>query len=339
MFDLTRLEHPIVQAPMAGGPSTPELAIAVSEAGGLGFLAAGYIRANALSAEIEQLRAETERPFGINLFVIPPNTPDETAVSAYLRELAPEAERLGVELGEPRWEDDDWQAKLELLCADPVPVVSFAFGLPGTVVIEALHAAGSAVWVTVGSAAEAKFAAGTGVDALILQGTEAGGHRGGLTADAGIAALELTRRAAGVTTLPLIAAGGIADGPSLAAVLDAGAAAAQIGTAFMLAPEAATNAAHRELISGPGETGLTRAFTGRLARGIVNRFQTEHSATALSAYPQIHHVTSPLRAAARAAGDASAFNLWAGQAHELAQALPAGEIVRALSADALSARE
>jgi nitronate monooxygenase len=334
MFEPAQLEHPVVQAPMAGGPSTPELVIAVSQAGGLGFLAAGYKRAEQMRAEIAQVRANTERPFGINLFVIPANEPDQASVKTYLSELAPEAERLGAELGEPRWEDDDWQATIELLCADPLPVVSFAFGLPDRAVIESLHAAGSAVWVTVGNAAEAKLAAGAGVDALILQGTEAGGHRGGFSDDDGIGILALTRLAARAVDLPLIAAGGIADGPSLAAVLWAGAAAAQIGTAFMLAPEAATNPAHRELIAVPGETGLTRAFSGRLARGIVNRFQAEHSATAPSAYPQIHHATSPLRAAARAAGDASAFNLWAGQAHELAQALPAGEIVRAISARA-----
>jgi len=207
--------------------------------------------------------------------------------------------------------------------------------LPDSAAIAALHAAGSAIWVTVGNASEAKLAAGAGVDALILQGTEAGGHRGGLRDDGGIGILALTRLAARAVDLPLIAAGGIADSPSLASVLCAGAAAAQIGTAFMLAPEAGTNPAHRALIAGPAETGLTRAFTGRLARGLINRFQAEHSATApADAYPQIHHVTSPLRAAARAVGDASAFNLWAGQAHELAQVLPAGEIVRALSARA-----
>ena len=334
MFDLAQLEHPIVQAPMAGGPSTPELAIAVSQAGGLGFLAAGYKRAENMRAEIAQVRANTERPFGINVFVIPANAPDHAAVGTYLSELASEAQRLGVELGVPRWEDDDWQAKIELLCTQPPAVVSFAFGLPGQLVINKLHRAGSAVWVTVGNVAEAKLAAAEGVDALILQGTEAGGHRGGLRDDAGIGILALTRLAAASVKLPLIAAGGIADRQTLAAVQRAGAAAAQLGTAFMLAPEAATNLVHRELIAGPAETGLTRAFTGRLARGIVNRFQAEHSATAPSAYPQIHHVTSPLRAAARAAGDPSAFNLWAGQAHQLAQALPSAEIVRAISARA-----
>jgi nitronate monooxygenase len=331
MFDLAQLDHPIVQAPMAGGPSTPQLAIAVSQAGGLGFLAAGYKTAADMEAQIAQVRANTDRPFGINVFMIASNRRDVDDLSTYLQEIAPEAERLGVELGEPRWEDDDWEAKMRLLFRERVPVVSFAFGLPGQLVINKLHRAGSAVWVTVGSVAEAKLAAAEGVDALILQGTEAGGHRGGLADEEGIATVELTRLAAACVDLPLIAAGGIADSTSLAAALHAGAAAAQVGTAFMLAPEAGTNLAQRELIATPGETGLTRAFTGRLARGIVNRFQAQHSASAPSAYPQIHHATSPLRAAARAAGDMSAVNLWAGEAHELAQALPAGEIVLAIS--------
>jgi nitronate monooxygenase len=332
VFELTALAHPVVQAPMAGGPSTPALAIAVSEAGALGFLAAGYRTADEVRAEMAQVRAGTDRPFGVNLFMIPPNTPDAAAVSTYLRELMPEAERLGVALGKPRWEDDDWQAKIALLCAQPPAVVSFAFGLPDRTTVEALHAAGSAVWVTIGRAQEARLAASAGVDALILQGTEAGGHRGGIDGDdEGIGILALIRQVVQSVKLPLIAAGGIADERQLAAMLQSGATAAQIGTAFMLAPEAGTSPAHRELIAAPGETGMTRAFTGRLARGLINRFQAEHSASAPSAYPQIHHVTSPLRAAARAAGDPSAVNLWAGQAHELAEALPAGEIVRTLS--------
>ena len=135
-------------------------------------------------------------------------------------------------------------------------------------------------------------------------------------------------------TLPLIATGGVADGAGLAAVLCAGASAAQIGTALMLAPEAGTPDAQRKVLAERRPTRVTRAFTGRAARGIVNRFMDEHGEAAPVAYPEIHHVTSPLRAAARRAGDADAFNLWAGQAHELAQARPAGEIVRDMAVEA-----
>ena len=139
------------------------------------------------------------------------------------------------------------------------------------------------------------------------------------------------------TDLPLVAAGGIATGESVAAVLAAGAAAAQVGSAFMRCPEAGTAPAYREALATAGPTGLTRAFSGRTARGIVNRFQAGHVGPA--AYPEIHHVTAPLRAHARAAGDADAFNLWAGQAHELAVELPAGELVARLAADAAAALE
>ncbi len=149
-----------------------------------------------------------------------------------------------------------------------------------------------------------------------------------------LALLPLLRLTRARCDVPMIAAGGIADGAALAAVLSAGAAAAQIGTAFMLAHEAATHPAHRARLATPAQTSFTRAFSGRQARGIVNRFQSEHSAGAPRAYPQIHYATSPLRAAARERNDADGFNLWAGQGHALAQAMPAADIVRMLVEDA-----
>ena len=338
MFDLNELAEPIVQAPMAGGPSTVELAVAVCEAGGLGFLAAGYKPPSALRDEIAQVRAGTRAPFGVNLFVPGAAPADAGALSDYLAELAPEAERQGASLGEPRFDDDGWEEKLELLCSgEPVAVVSFAFGRPDAATLARLRDRGTAVWVTVTSVAEAVTAQAAGADALVLQGTEAGGHRSAFTDDedaGGIGILALLRLVRNGVALPLVAAGGICDGHAVAAVLCAGASAAQVGTALMLSPEAATNAAQRALMNDPIPTRLTRAFSGRLARGIVNRFMVEHSARAPRAYPEINHVTSPLRAAARARGDADAFNLWAGQAHELAQELPAGEIVRKLGAEA-----
>jgi nitronate monooxygenase len=341
-FELTELQEPIVQAPMAGGPSTPQLAIAVCGAGGLGFLAAGYKPAEAVREEIEAVRAATSGPFGVNLFVPTPEPANPESLRDYLRELAPEAERQQVTLGEPLYDDDGWQQKLDLVCDERVPVVSFTFGCPPANVIDRLHAAATAAWVTVTSADEARQAQDAGADALIVQGTEAGGHRGSFideTRSEGTGLLALLRLVARSASLPLVATGGIADGAALAAVLCAGASAAQIGTALMLAPEAGTTAAHRALLTQPVPTALTRAFTGRLARGLVNRFLAEHTDTAPLAYPEIHHVTSALRAAARKRGDADAFNLWAGQAHQLAQAVPAGEIVRTIAADARRALE
>jgi nitronate monooxygenase len=337
MFDLSSLAEPIVQAPLAGGPSTPELAIAVCEAGGLGFIAAGYKTAEGVRAQIEALAANTDRPFGVNIFMPSPEPADPAGLKAYLERLEHEAGRHGAEVGEPRFEDDHFEAKLDVVCDTRPAVVSFTFGCPAAQVLDRLHEHEIAAWVTVTSAAEAATAQAAGADALVVQGTEAGGHRGAFVddEDAGgiglLALLQLVRRA---TSLPLIASGGIATGAAVAAVLCADAAAAQIGTALMLTPEAETAQAQRQILTEPTPTRLTRAFSGRLARGMVNRFMTEHGDSAPVGYPEIHHATSPLRAAARQRGDAGGFNLWAGQAHELAQARPAGEIVRELGADA-----
>jgi nitronate monooxygenase len=334
-FAVSDLEHPIVQAPMGGGVSTPALAAAVSEAGGLGFLAAGYRTVDGVRANVEAVRAATARPFGINVFAPPQPVPDPAAVERYARALR---DRYG-EAGAPRHDDDGWEEKLALVAELHVPVVSFAFGCPDRAAIERLHAAGAAVWVTVTAPGEARAAEAAGADALLVQGVEAGGHRATFDdshpVDLGLlAALQLVR---GATALPLIATGGLATGRSVAAVLAAGAAAAQLGTAFMLAPEAGTAPAHRAAVAGDGETGLTRAFTGRTARGIVNRFQREHTGGAPLGYPDVHHLTAPLRVAARERGDAGGFHLWAGQAHALAEPLPAGELVRRLAAEARAA--
>jgi nitronate monooxygenase len=328
---------------MAGGPSTPELAIAVSEAGGLGFLAAGYKGAAAVREEIRAVRAATSAPFGVNVFVPSPDPADYDTLAEYLRRLAPEAERQGVKLGEPRSDDDEWEAKLDLVVDERPAVASFTFGCPAPAVVARLHGADVAVWVTTTNVEEVRAAQDAGADALVVQGTEAGGHRGGFidvgSDEGGIGLLALLRLTARTTQLPLIATGGVADGAALAAVLCAGATAGQIGTALMLAPEAGTAEAQRALLAGSSPTRVTRAFTGRPARGIVNRFMAVHDEAAPLGYPEIHHATAPLRAAARKRGDADAFNLWAGQAHELVQARPAVETVRAMAAEAATAAE
>jgi nitronate monooxygenase len=323
---------------MAGGPSTPELAIAVCEAGGLGFLAAGYKRANAVRDEIRSVRGSTQAPFGVNLFVPAPAPADASGLRGYIHRLKPEAERQGAELGEPRFDDDDWEEKLEVIYEERPAVASFTFGCPDAAVVNRLHGIEIAAWVTVTNVAEALVAREAGADGLAVQGSEAGGHRGGFVDDGsdegGIGLLALLRVTARATPLPMVAAGGISDGAALAAVLCAGASAGSVGTALMLAPEAGTPDAQRALLAERRPTRVTRAFTGRPARGIVNRFMEEHGDAAPLGYPEIHHVTSPIRAAARRAGDADAFNLWAGQAHELVQARPAGEIVRDMAAEA-----
>jgi nitronate monooxygenase len=327
---LDHLTKPIVLAPLGGGPSTPTLAAAVSEAGGLGFLAGGYRTAADVRAEIRDVRGQTAAAFGVNIFV--PGNPDvdAVAVSAYVDSLRPEAARLGVQLGAPRFDDDEWDAKLNLLRSERVPVASFTFGCPPPDAVSALHDAGTEVWVTATDLGEALAARDAGVDALVLQGVEAGGHRASWIDREGIeqlGILSLVRLVASKVDVPLVAAGGLADGAGVAAVLAAGAHAAQLGTAFMLAVEAGTSVAHRGALTSGAPTGLTRAFTGRLARGIMNRFMREHGARAPIGYPHIHYATAPLRAEARRRGDADSFHLWAGQGHRLAVEARAGEIV------------
>jgi nitronate monooxygenase len=338
-FSLDQLAQPIVQAPMAGGPSTPALAAAVSDAGGLGFLAAGYKSADAVRADIEGLRALGDWPFGVNLFV--PRTPAAApeTVERYAATLAAEADRFGTALGDPRHDCDGWREKLALVASERVRVVSFTFGCPPAGAIHHLQSEGSAVWVTVTTRAEAARASDAGADALVVQGVEAGGHRGSFddSAPGDLGLLALLQIVAADVDVPLVATGGIATGAGVAAVLAAGARAAQVGTAFMLASEAATSDPHREALRSSAGTALTRAFTGRTARGVVNRFMREHGPAAPSAYPEVHNLTAPLRAAARAQGDAGAINLWAGQAYALAQEEPAGAIVRRLGDEARAA--
>ena len=339
---LDGLAVPIVLAPLAGGPATPELAAAVSNAGGLGFLAAGYLSDAALGDQIARARTLTSAPLGVNLFV-PGNPAPPGSVAEYAATLATTASEAGAELGEPRFDDDQWAAKLDRLTTDPLPVVSFTFGCPERAVMEALHAAGSEAWVTATTPADALVAAAAGADVLVLQGSEAGGHRSSFSDDpaddvsGGFGLLSLIQLVRSKTALPVVAAGGITTGAGMAAVLAAGATAAQLGTAFLRCPEAGTSAVQRAAVGTTTPTAMTRAFTGRLARGIRNKFMAEHDRDAPAAYPEVHYLTGPLRAAGRAAGNPDLVNLWAGQTHELAGAQPAGEVVSVLAAEARTA--
>ncbi|MGH8880875.1 MAG: nitronate monooxygenase [Stackebrandtia sp.] len=326
---LDELPTPIVLAPMAGGPSTPELAGAVCAASGLGFLAAGYLDAAGTAARITALRKLTGAAFGVNLFV--PGAP--TAAEYFAGYL----DRLGrhYPLGEARFDDDAWGEKMDLLTADPVPVVSCTFGCPSQERIERLHHAGSEVWVTVTSVAEARIAVAAGADVLVAQGAEAGGHRGGFIDrpdEDGIdplSTLVLVQLLHATVAAPVVAAGGIATGAGVAAVLAAGATAAQLGTAFLRCPETGTSALHRDALTIDTPTMLTRAFSGRRARGLRNRFILDN-VDAPAAYPEIHYATGPLRKQARADDNADAVNLWAGQAHTLADSVSAADLVRHL---------
>ena len=323
------MESPtIVLAPLAGGPSTPELAAAVSNAGGLGFLAAGYLTPDAFAEQLRGTRELTSEQIGVNVFVLDDGPVDDEAVASYIRELQADARQRGVELGAPRFDDDWLNEKLDVIVRADVQVVSTTFGCLPAETVKRLQESGTKVWATVTAPHEARQARDAGVDALVVQGSEAGGHRGAWRDDGEPTPLLELLTAIDVG-LPLVATGGIVDREGVSAALGAGAEAVQVGTAFLLCPEAGTSAAHRRALGGRASTAFTRAFTGRTARGIVNRFMTEHPG-APSAYPQIHHVTAPLRAAARAAGDADGINLWAGTNYTRVESLPAAEIVAKL---------
>ncbi|MDQ6840168.1 MAG: nitronate monooxygenase [Actinomycetota bacterium] len=332
------LSCPIVLAPLGGGPFTPSLAAAVSEAGGLGFVAAGYLSVDAMVDALAATLDLTDRPIGVNLFVPGRPTPPEV-FRRYAAGLRDDAERVGAQLGDPRFDDDGWQSKLEVLTVEPVPVVSFTFGCPSAEEITGLHGVGSEVWVTVTDIEEAAAALAAGADVLVAQGSEAGGHRSTFVDDAddavdGLSLLTLLQLLRPAVAAPVVATGGIATGAAVAAVLAAGATAAQVGTAFLRCPEAGTSPVHRRMLADATPTITTRAFTGRLARGIRNRFIDDHNHDAPVAYPEVHYLTAPLRQAGRVAGDADVVNLWAGQAYALARELPAAEVVRMLTADA-----
>lgn len=339
---LSSLRIPIVSAPMAGGPTTPELAAAVSGAGGFGFLAAGYLTPEKLADRIAQTRELTTEPFGVNVFV--PGPESSVDVAAYRGLVATEAGRYGTEPGEPRWSDDHYPAKIDLLVAERIPVVSFTFGPPRPEDVRRLHEVGTEVAVTVTSPDEARWAADLGADSLCVQGFEAGGHRGLFTDDPDspvggeayglLAGLRLVGAA---VDLPLVAAGGIVDGRDVAAVLAGGAVAAQCGTAFLRSPEAGTSPVQRTALTESRRTTVTRAFSGRPARGLVNRFISEYGDVAPAAYPQVNGVTRPIRTAAAKAADPEAMSLWAGQTYQLAGGEPAADVVARLYADARAA--
>lgn len=334
---------PVLVAPMAGGPSTPELVAAVAEAGGSGYLSGGNLTPEALADQIARTRELTDRPFGVNLFWYEPAEPAaRAAVQEYAELLAPELAALDVTAPELDWEDlDRASEKLDLLLSDPVAEVSFTFGLPGPEIVERLHAAGTAVAATVADHHAARCAATQGVDRLCVQGAEAGGHRGTLTTGEEPNRLTTTQlvqqvvRALGPTApVPLItAAGGVTDRAEIEALLTAGAESVQVGTLFLLTDEAGTSTAHAAALQDPEitETVVTRAFSGRPARGLRSRFVAAHDAHAPAAYPTVNQLTRPLRTAAARAGDHHRVSAWAGTGWRQARPGPAAGVVEALT--------
>jgi nitronate monooxygenase len=340
--ELSRL--PLVVAPMAGGPSTPALVIAAAESGALGFLAGGYKTAPDMAAEIARVRAATPGAFGVNLFVPGHPAGEPLALSAYVALLEEEARGLGVEVGVPSWDDDSFGSKLDVLLADPPPLVSFTFGCPSTDAIKALQAAGTLVAITVTTPEEAVLAEQAAADCLCLQGSEAGAHRGSFTNDPGTAAdyplASLLALVHDKTDLPLIAAGGLGGPDDVAAALAAGATQVQLGTAFLRSTESGAHPLYKAALADPRfttaattaatPTAITRAFSGRRARSLVNDFVRAHEG-APAAYPEVNNATRPLRAAAQASGDVQRMSLYAGEGFRAAEERSAGEIIERLA--------
>jgi nitronate monooxygenase len=331
------LSSPVLAAPMAGGPSTPDLVVAAAGAGSLGFLAGGYKTGEALAEQIAKIRAESV-PFGVNLFAPNPVPVDPEAFRRYARAIQPEGSPYGLDLtAAPVVEDDDrFGEKIEVLLSEPVPVVSFTFGIPGPGVIAALHRGGTLVLQTVTSAAEARLAADAGADLLAVQASVAGGHSGTFTPSdvpPETALVQLLGQVRAAVSLPMVAAGGLATPESVTDVLAAGAEAAMVGTVLLRAEESGASVPYKAALADPsrGRTVVTRAFTGRPARALRNEFTDRYTPLAPAGYPALHYLTSPMRKAAAASGNPERINLWAGTGYRHATAEPAAHILTRLA--------
>ena len=312
---------PVVLAPMGGGPSTPELVAAVSNAGGLGSLAAAYSNGERIAQDIAAIRKLTRRPFAVNLFSPQAQLPLKDGVKAVADFLRPYHERLGLKAPElPQKPIEGFDEQLEAVAKAGPPIVSFTFGLLPRKASQQLKAQGTYLMGTATTVEEAMQLEQAGVDAVIAQGSEAGAHRGTFAVpaeEALIGIVALVPQVVDAVHVPVIASGGIMDGRGLVAALALGASAVQMGTAFLACKEAGTNAAYREALmrGGKDATTLTRAFSGRMARGLSNEFIERWNASGLEhlPYPWQNAFTQPMRRAAASAGDAGLLSLWAGQ--------------------------
>ena len=335
------VELPIIQAPMGGGPSTPELVAAVSNAGGLGSLGAPYLTPEQILNAVRRVRALTEKPFAVNLFA-----------GAYLTETAVDPAPMLALLGEahaapglpppvlPVLPPDPFPAQLAAVLEARPPIFSFTFGIPKPQDIARLRARDIAIVGTATTVDEARHLAAAGVDGILAQGAEAGAHRGTFSGSfeaSMIPTLELVRRISSVTSLPVIASGGLMDGGDISAALKAGAAAAALGTAFLACPESGASETYKQavLAARSDTTVVTRAFSGRPARGIANAFIAKlrtHEAAILP-YPLQNALTRAMRAAAAQRGESGFLSLWAGTGVGRARSLPAGELLKRLAAE------
>lgn len=343
LLELLEIDLPIIQAPMAGAQGA-DLAAAVSAAGGLGSLPCAMLSVADAREDIARIRAATNRGFNLNFFChVPPEADPERETKWHAR-LAPYYRELRIDppaaSGAARRPFDE--AFCQLVEEVRPKVVSFHFGLPRTDLLQRVKATGARILSSATTVAEARVLAASGVDAIIAQGAEAGGHRGMFLTDdvaAQVGTFALVPQIVDAVDMPVIAAGGIADGRGIAAAFALGAAGVQIGTAFLHTPEARISPLHREALRNARaeDSVLTNIFTGRPARGIRNRFIRELGPMNADApaFPLAASDLAPLRAAAEAAGSADFSSLWTGQAGPLGRQLPAGALTATLAADAL----
>lgn len=329
------VDLPVVQAPLAGGPGTPELTAAACEAGALGVVGAGYLDPEDVRSAVRRVRTLTRRPFGVNVFLAPAAPAQD--LSAVRARLAAVAVELGLPADvppEPRGLPETGE-QLDVLLEERVPVVSFTFGCPGRATVRALHDRDVVVVVTVGTVAEAREAAATGADAVVAQGSEAGGHRGGWSGVEPPGLVALLPAVVDAVPVPVIAAGGLMDGRGVAAALCLGAQMAQLGTAFLRTPEAGTNDAYRAALrASDGATVVTRAFSGRPARGLPNAYLAAIGDEAgLPDFPVLNYLTRPLRTASAERGRADAQSLWAGQGVTAGRDVAVADLVAAIAAE------
>ncbi|HWO19181.1 MAG TPA: nitronate monooxygenase [Kofleriaceae bacterium] len=341
LLELLRIDAPIIQAPMAG-VSTPELAAAVSNAGGLGSIGVGATTAAGARDMIAQFRARSSRSLNVNVFCHAPPRRDPAREARWIERLRPELSRLGAtppaalrEIYRSFAHDDDM---LAMLLAEKPAVVSFHFGVPAPERVHALRAAGIVLLGTATSVAEARALVAAGIDVVVAQGFEAGGHRGVFDPDAEddcLGTLALTRLLARAIDRPVVAAGGIMDGAGIAAALRLGAAAAQLGTAFIACDESQADAGFRAALASDAahHTVMTRVISGRPARTLANRFAAlgrDVAARDVPDYPVAYDVGKALHAAGKAQGELGFGAQWAGQGAPLSRAMPAAELIAVL---------
>jgi len=342
LLDLVKTEHPIVQAPMAGAMDW-QLVAAVSEAGALGSLPCAMLSPVQVREQVERIRAHTAKPINVNFFCHAPPRADAAREAAWRERLAGYYRELGLDPNAPLSAANraPFDAAMgELMLELRPPVVSFHFGLPDASWLARLKSAGIVIFSSATTAAEARWLAERGADAIIAQGYEAGGHRGMFLSDdvaAQVGTMALVPQVVDAVKLPVIAAGGITDARGVAAAIVLGASGVQIGTAYLFSPEAKVSAPHRAALKNARDdaTALTNVMTGRPARGFYNRVMREIGpiTDVAPAFPLAATALAPLRAKAEAAGSGDFSPLWAGQGAALGRELPAAELTRALVAE------